>query len=310
MKANPIAHKTEQSALPHLETTPIQIKTILAATDFSEPATAALKVAAQMAKLFHSRLQVAYAVMPELYMADTTELTSELQKIDVERGQQQLHEYIRKVPAVRSFLHQEIALCGAPTDVITTLVETEGIDLVVMGSHGRSGAGKIVLGSVTESAIRRTHCPVLVIGPHCEAHSRPLKSIVLATNLPAVSLRAAQYATSLTQQFGGTLTVVHVLQEHAVEGTTSGATEERLVQKDLRELAPNDPEFRKHVHFQVRSGNAAKEIQRIAKHSKAGLIVMGAHEHTALADHAPWAVLSQVIREARCPVMAIQPHSA
>jgi nucleotide-binding universal stress UspA family protein len=310
MSASTIAHNPEQSAPPHLETSPIQFKAILAATDFSDQATTALKVAAQMAKLFHSRLQVVYAVIPEFSMADTTMLSSELQKIGVERGQEELHQYTRKIPEVRSIKHQEIALCGVPTEVIAALVETAGIDLIVMGSHGRGTAGKMVLGSVAESVIRSTHCPVLVTGPHCEPHSWPLKSIVLATDLPATSLRAAQYATSFTQQFSSTLSMIHVLREHAGEAATSGSTEENLARNDLHELAPDDPEFRKHVHFTVRSGDAAQEILRIAKHNKADLIIMGAHEHTALADHAPWATLSKVLREAVCPVLAVQPHIA
>lgn len=307
MTASTIAHNTEQSAPPHLETSLIQFKAILAATDFSDQATTALKIAARMAKLFHSRLHVVYAVTPEFYIADTTMLSSELQKIDAERGQQQLHEYTRRIPEVRTLLHEEIALCGAPTDVIAALVETAGIDLLVMGSHGRGSPGKMLLGSVAESVVRRTHCPVLVTGPHCKAHSEPLKSIVLATDLPATSLRAAQYATSLIRQFGSTLTVVHVIPNQA---TVSDAAEKRLARQDLREFAPRDPELMKHVHLQVRSGNASEEILHIAKHNKADLIVMGAHEHTALADHAPWATLSQVIREAACPVLAVQPHIA
>jgi len=309
MSVSTTAGNAEQSAL-HLETTPVQFRKILAATDFSEQATAALKIAVRIAKLFHSRLSVVYAVAPEFYMADTTMLSSELQKIDAERGRHQLHEHTRKVAEVRTSVHEELVFCGAPNEVIKAVAETEGTDLIVMGSHGRSPAGKMVLGSVAESVIRRTHCPVLFVGPHCEPDWRPLKSIVLATNLPALSLRAAQYATSLTKQFGGDLTVIHVVGGHTSKAGQSEAAEERLARKDLRELAPHDPEFRRHVHFQVSSGDAAAEIVRIAKIAKASLIVMGAREQSPLADHAPWAMLSKVIRAAACPVLAVQPHLA
>ncbi|HTD56986.1 MAG TPA: universal stress protein [Silvibacterium sp.] len=307
MSASITVHNAEQSGLPRLETTPVRFKTILAATDLSERATSALKIAARMAKQFRSTLHVVHAVTPEFYMADATMLSSELQKIDVERCQRELHEYTRRIPEVRATLHEETAICGAPTDVITSVVEAAGIDLLVMGSHGRGPVGKLVLGSVAEAVIRRTHCPVLVVGPHCGGRLYPLRSIVLGMDLPAASLRAAQYATSLARQFGSTLMVVRVLAQHS--RPISGAVEERFAKEDLRELAPGDPELRKHIHFQIRSGEAAEEILRIAAESKANLIVMGAREHSTLADHAPWATLSRVIRGAHCPVLAVQPHS-
>jgi nucleotide-binding universal stress UspA family protein len=305
-----MAQDTENSATPHLETTRIRFHNILAATDFSEQATTALKLAARIAKLFHSKLQVVYAAMPEFYLGDTTMLSAELQKIEIERGQQRLHEYTAKIPEVRTALHEEIVLCGTPSEVITALVETEEIDLLVMGTHGRHSVGKMLMGSVAESVIRRTHCPVLVTGPQCKVHSQPLKSILLATDLLAVSLRAAQYATSLTRQFGGTLTVAHVLPEHDKKAKTSSEAEENLARKHLHELEPSNPEFRKHVHIRVRSGETAQEILRIANDGKADLIVMGAHERAVLADRAPWATLSLVIRESACPVLAVQPHIA
>ena len=310
MSATTGTKNTEHNAMPHLETTRIHFKAILAATDFSDQATTALKLATHIAKLFHSKLQVVHAAMPEFYMGDTTMLSAELQKIETERGQQRLHEYTTKIPEVRSALHEEIVLCGTPGEVIPALVEASEIDLLVLGSHGRHSVGKMLMGSVAESVIRRTHCPVLVTGPQCKAHTNPLKSILLATSLPAASLRAAQYATSLTRQFGGTLTIAHVLPEHDDDATASSEAQERLIREDLHELSPGNPEFRKHVHIQVRSGDTAEEIMRIAKHAKVDLIVMGVHEETALADRAPWATLSQVIRESTCPVLAVQPHIA
>ena len=297
---------TEQTALPHLETTQVQIKSILAATDLSEPATTALKIAAHIAKLFHSRLHVVYAVMPDIFMTDTTMLTSELRKIQTERAQQQLHEYMRGIPEVRTMLHEEVAISGVPPDAIAGFVLKSAIDLVVMGSHGRGPTAKMVLGSIAESVIRHIHCPVLVAGPHCDPEFHPLRSIVLATDLPPTSLRAAQYATSLAGQFGSSLTVAHVLKDH---GVASGPIEENLIRKELRELVPHDVELKKHLHIQINSGTAAEEIAHIAKRKKADLIVMGAHEDGTLADHAPWATLSHVIREARCPVLVVQPHS-
>lgn len=309
MSNSAIEHMQERTT-PHLETTPLHIKGILAATDLSEQATLALKFAARIAKQLHSRLHVLYAVAPQLYVADTAVLTHELQKIEVDRAQEELHEYASRIPEVRTTRHEEIALCGPATETIFQIAEMKGIDLLVMGSHGRGGVAKMVLGSVAEDAIRRVHCPVLVVGPRYARRFGSLKSIVLATDLPVGSWRAAQYATSLARKTGATLTLVHVVSHRVLKEKENGVIVGEQTERELRQLVPHDTELRKHVHFEVIRGNPAEEIVRVATAHKAGLIVMGAREHSIMADHAPWATLSHVIREAHCPVLAVQPHIA
>ena len=251
-----------------------------------------------------------YAIAPQLYIADTAVLPAELQKIEAKRAQEELHEYASKIPEVRTTRHEEIALCGPATEIIFQIAEMKGIDLLVMGSHGRGGVAKMVLGSVAEDAIRRMHCPVLVIGPRCARHFGSLKSIVLATDLPVGSWRAAQYATSLAGEAGAMLTVMHVVSKHLKKKENPSVTIGENAERELRQLVPHDTVLRKHAHFEVVTGNPAEEIVRVATAHKAGLIVMGAREHSIMADHAPWATLSHVIREAHCPVLAVQPHIA
>jgi len=64
-------------------------------------------------------------------------------------------------------VHEEVRV-GTPHDVIAGYADNEGIDLVVMGSHGRSGVRRALLGSVTERVLRSTHVPVLVVDEHRE----------------------------------------------------------------------------------------------------------------------------------------------
>jgi len=223
----------------------------------------------------------------------------------VERAREELHKYMCKIPEFRTAPHEEIVLCGPALATIIEMVEMKGIDLVVMGSHGRGGLGKMVLGSVAEAAIRRLHCPVLVIGPLCTHRLRSLKSTVLATDLPAGSLRAGQYAASISRASGCALTVVHVVPEHldvhCVESLTSALM-------DLRRLVPSDDELRKRVALEIVKGEPAAEILRVAEAANADLIVMGVKECSTMTNHAPWTALSKVIREAECPVLAVQPH--
>jgi nucleotide-binding universal stress UspA family protein len=296
----------EASSL-HLRTSPIHIKGILAATDLSGNATRALRIAAHLAKQLHSRLHVLHAVTPQVYVPGGGALSPVLQEVDIEHAQAKLQKYIAGVPEVRTLKHEELVVCDEPTEALAALVETKGIDLVVMGSHGRGGLSKMVLGSHAEAAIRQLHCPVLVVGPKCHASHGALKSVVLATGLPVGILRAAQYAMTITKAFGATATIVHVLP-HTDRHPDEFEVEKSEAIMQIMQLVPADPDLAKHIHYEVAVGNRAEQILKLAQACNAGVIVMGVREHKILADHAPWATLSEVIRNAHCPVLAVRPH--
>lgn len=309
MATIPSLSRPEEEHALHLETTLIRLREILVATDFSKEATEALKIAAWLARRFHSGLHVLYAETPRMvYALGSGVLAPSLQKIDRENAQALLHKYLVKIPEARIVRHEELVLFGPAAEAIRCAVEARGIDLVVVGSHGRSGLRKVLLGSVAEAAVRHVQCPVLIVGPNCVRRSGPLKSMLFATGLRAGSLRTAQYATSIALESGAALTVVHVLGASAKEGQESSETAARTAVKELSRLVPNDTELKKRVHFEITSGERVEEILRIAQKSRSGLIVMGVREHGVLAHHAPQATLSGVVRGARCPVLAVRPH--
>jgi nucleotide-binding universal stress UspA family protein len=280
----------------------------LAATDFSDQATLALKMAARLAKQFHSRLHVLYVSSPQAYAPGAGVLVPALQQVDMALARKQLHDYVAKIPQVRTTKHEEIVSCGLAAETIYETAETKGIDLAVVGSHGRGGLGKLLLGSVAEAAVRRLHCPVLVVGPHCSERYRTLKSMILVADLFAGSSRAAEYAVFLARESGTTLTVIHVVPACDEESGWSKINNGQSMSKKLRQLIPHDAGLEGRVHFEVLIGVPEEQILRIAIHKNAGLIVMDAREQSTLADHAPWATLSQVIRRSHCPVLAVQPH--
>jgi nucleotide-binding universal stress UspA family protein len=287
----------------HLGTSPLVVKEILAATDFSEEATLAVKVAARVAKQFGCKLHVLHAVAPQVFVSGVTPV---IQRLDVENAQKRLHEYCAGIAQLRLTKHDEIVLPEPATQAIAAVAEQESVDLVVVGSSGRSGVGKLVLGSVAEAAIRGLHCPVLVVGPNCLVRHGTLDAIVAATSLPMGSLRAVQYAMSIAQGFGASFTLLHVLPKDIAEQEI--ANEKLSATRMLRELVPADIEPAKPIRFEIATGDRAEEIVQAASRCEAGLIVMGVREHALLADHAPWTTLSEVIRNAHCPVLAVQSH--
>lgn len=303
MTASPSFQDQAEPAETHLESTPIRIQDILVATDFSAQATEAAKVAARLAHLLDSRLYVLHAIPLQVYAGDSTLI---MQKAVEDEARESLRTYAAKIPQIRTMKHEEVVLSASATDAISMVVKEKKIGLVVVGSHGRSGLKKLVLGSVAESTVRQLRCPVLVVGPHCQLRPEPLKSVLLAADLLYSSLRPAQYAAAIVRQTGATLTIAHVLPASDPRSTDPAQTERATMA--LRQLAPQDLYLEKRVHIETAVGAPGEELTAIAAKVNATLIVMGVHEHLAMADHLPWATMSQVVRSAPCPVLAVQAH--
>ncbi len=307
-KTSVLESKTKKDTGIHLGTAPLHLKRILFGTDFSSMASAAFRVAARLSQHFGSTLYMTHVMSPMLYAAGGGVVAPALQEVEIKRAQEKLIHYFARQPEFASIKHEEIITCGQIKELIREIVEEKRIDLVVMGSHGRGGIRKLALGSVAESALRLLPCPALICGPECTRSYHPFKSILLATGLSVGSLRSAQYASALAEEFHAHLTIVHVVPTDAAgnESIHKGQRQQQVAA--IGELVPAAGESRKHTQYSIQSGDPVPELLRIAKLANANLIVMGAREGGPMADHAPWATVSRVIHEARCPVLAMQPH--
>ena len=255
-----------------------------------------------MAKESHARLYVLHSILPELYGVGMPGPVPELALIDVQNARENLHRYAEHIPDLRTVKHEEIVFLGPPSDAIKSAAESSDIDLLVLGSHGRHGLAKLTLGSVAEWAIRCLTYPVLVAGPMCDRNLRPIRSIVLATDLSQAS-SPAQYASSMAQDYNARLTVLNVLP-HA-----NTAAEQKQIESSTRtklhQLVPSDCGDQCTLNFEVKTGDVAPAILNSAQTNKANLIVLGAKHSAPLADHMPRTKLSEIIRGSHCPVLVV-----
>ncbi len=281
----------------------LRFRSILVATDYSSASATAVKLAARLAKEFHSRLSVLHAVEPDLPAADMAGPSPELQLADLQFDRENLHAYADHIPELRTVKHKEIVFLGSPSHAIQSAGQANDIDLLVVGSHGRQGLAKLALGSVAEWAIRRLEYPVLVAGPMCDKTFRPFRSIVLATDFSEEASRSVQYAGSLAQDYNARLTVMHVLSP-AKTPEEQQHVELRTLGK-LRELLPNDHGECCTTQYQVKTGDIATAVISTAQENRANLIVLRAQRRSTLADHRPRTKLSAIIRGARCPVLVV-----
>lgn len=287
----------------------IQLKNILFATDFSATANSAIPYAKALAKrfeanlfAFHVRPPVFRPVPPEITWAVPLEISG---YEDKERTQQLLAAF----PGVHTDV---IFVDGLLGNELEAAIQRHNIDLVVMGTHGRSGLGKILMGSVAEEIFRMAPCPVLTVGPRVDSGplwEGRLREILFATDFETESMAAARYAVALAQEFQAHLTLMHVIPERKAGDLVSPAEVQHSAANLLRKLVPREAEYWCEPHCIVEHGNAADKILEVASQRRAGLTVMGAHPERGFpgaATHLPIATAHKILVGAVCPVLTVR----
>lgn len=301
--------------------TKIDIRRIVCPTDFSAFSGRAFERAVAMAAWYQAALTVLH-VLPDTvvpsselaYMGNPMLLDPTLR----EAIQGDLSLLV--APARRAGLHAAGELReGKPATEIVRVARELPADLIVMGTHGRSGFQRWVLGSVAETVLRRAPCPVLTVRAHAAEQPGPMffKRILCATDFSPASEAAVGYAASLADEADGCLLLVHVLDRlgagsrpgAGADGDSRRPDFECAARAQLRRALP--PEAREWCLTEeiVTCGKVAPEILRLAAEREAGLIVMGVHGRSLLDLMAFGSVTHQVVGEAVCPVLTVRPPS-
>lgn len=188
---------------------------------------------------------------------------------------------------------------GKPAVEIARAAQELHADLIVMGTHGRSGFQPLALASVAEKVLRRARCPILTVPARAGGWPDPLlfKRILCATDFSPASEAAVGYAVSLAEESNATLLLVHVRER----------LERAAARAQLCRALPREARKRGVSEEIVTCGQVAPEILRLAAERKIGLIVMGVHGRNLLDLMAFGSVTHQVVREAICPVLTVRP---
>jgi len=286
---------------------PVKIKNILFATDFSEVSSSAIPLVKKLARHYQSNI-VALYVRPPVVNPMTPVSTWEMEM----KTAKELDEAHRaKMLNMFAGLPIRALIDEGPLDAcFKAAIKDNDIDLLVMSTHGRTGVGKLLLGSVAEELFRIVECPVLTVGPNVNP-SRPdlgeLKQVLYATDLNPASQRAAAYAISLTRDFAAHLAVAHIVPDETCVNSPFGALSE--AKERLRSLVPSGTEISYPPTYFAEHGEPAKRILEIADLIQADLIVLGAHPEEGVigaATHLPIATAHKVVVRANCPVLTIR----
>ena len=223
---------------------------------------------------------------------------------------QKLREFAKRQTRIK-VQPQCVVQDGNASDKILSFAETQGVNLIVMGTHGLRGVDRLMLGSVTERVLRKARCPVLVVrkpahdfvSPGEKADPINIKKIVLCMDFSEHAQRALNHAFSIAKQYNAELTLLHVL-EHLpgstdIQSATAKATEQ------LRELV--SPRARKPslVKFLVRIGKPYQEIIEVASETQTDLVIMGVRGRSSLNSALFGSTTYRVIQLGPCPVLAV-----
>ena len=299
-----------------------RISRILVPTDFSPTSDEALAYAKRLAERFGASLHVVHAFedpfttaafAAEMY----TPLPVSMRESMIRDCEQRLAE--RLPPADKTLYHgtAEIVV-GTPAKSIVEYAANSGVDLIVMGTHGRGGMAHVLLGSVAERVVRTAACPVVTIR---QAPAQTIARILVPTDFSETSDGALEYAYQLAEQFGASLQLLHVLDDPFVtEGLAAEAymTEAPVLRtamlRDAQEKLARRAVARKPgaltIDTEVLFGHGAKTIAEYAATTAADLIVMGTHGRTGMAHLLLGSVAERVVRMATCPVFTVRQPKA
>jgi len=290
----------------------VTFRNILFATDFSAAANLAMPYAAVLARSFGAKLYALHVQEPANYALpteiwQTVELTRE-KEAQVFREAMK-HDF----PEVTT---EVLVGEGGVWWAIEAAIKKYRIDLVVVGTRGRTGVEKILLGSQAEEVLRRATCPVLTVGPG--AHSKEgqrgkITSILYASNFGAASLAAAPLAVSLAEEYQAKLTLLHVIENREANDLASAEEFGESSERVLRALVPDEAKFWCAPHFMVEQGVPEDKILETAHRVHADLIVLGSHKPEGVrgaATHLSMATVHKVVAHANCPVLSVPTATA
>lgn len=301
--------------------TAVAIKNILFATDFSEVSEAALPYVTALSLRYGSTVHVVH-ILPATLVRPSPVDPALFGSI-YEQAHSGAQEKIQRLSdRLKGFPHQTSIRHGKVCDALSEIIREQKIDLLVAGTHGRTGLGKLVMGSVAEEIFRQSACPVLTVGPRVAStqgvresrHNHELspvqikfRQISCATDFKPDSAETVSYALSLAREFHARLTLLHVIEDYGDRLHDHPGPIDIALRK-LEELIADHAGLRYPPELLAEFGTPAELILRTANERDTDLIVLGVRStggHMG-ATHLTGSTAHKVVVGANCPVLTVR----
>lgn len=298
---------------------------ILCAIDFSDFSLDALRHGLVLARWYSAQLTLLHVY--QISQPLPVEGPRRGVPVFVAADPNQVEEDVRQFCApVLGASGQSVEIVVRPGDAareIRNEAERLPFDLLILGTHGRSGFERLFLGSVTEKVLRSTRVPVLTIPPPVREPGSPLyKTILCPLDFSAASIRALEHALSLAQQADARLILMHVIEDVLSDAASQAMALADLsvskyynhLEKDaatrLKAVVPDDARVWARPEERVVRGRAYDEILKLVADERVELVVMGVEGKGAVNRLMFGSTTNRVIREAGCPVLTLHSGGA
>ena len=278
------------------------IQNILVPTDFSEHSERALALAVDMALRTGATLHLFHVMDPlegdhfsPLHLAPETKALKEPVDVSVyEMLQKSIEPY--DTEGLRVELVKQRSARVAPA--VVRYAEREKIDLIVMGSHGRSGFKRLLLGSVAAEVLRRAPCSVLTVPEGAAVHAEGLRKILVPIDLSDNSIEVLQWAHEV-EPFAFPTSLTGVATIYDIVPDLHAKVETRMKEL-LGEIGGVSVSYRLHIA----DGHVASTILEFVDDLGSDFIVMGTRGMSKTERFFIGSVCDRVVRSAKCPVLA------
>jgi len=282
----------------------ISLKSILFPTDFSPASRAALPFALVLARAYGSTLLLTHILPSQPHRQIVTDRVPAYQDRAWQSAQRALTEFSadRRIGDTAS---KTLLEHGDLAEVIPQIIREQAIDMVVLGTHGRTGVSKIVLGSGAEKIYRTAPCPVLTVGPRVRDGEWNLGRILCPVDLVEDPEPFLRYALALAEP---SQSEFMLLQAVPMVPWQHRDTVEKQMRERLKRLIPEQAAHWCNPQFLVRWEHPAEAVLLAAAEWEVNLIIMGVRKARAagLSSHLPWPVASEVVSRAPCPVLTVR----
>jgi len=287
-------------------------KNILILHDLSEPSQYALEWAINAGNYFTSDIDVLHVIDSGLMrnVAGLTEIPKEAFSVIQKEIEQDVTRYLELGHKRHKSINIQV-IWGHPSSSILSILKEKSYDLVVMGTHGRTGIKHLALGSLAEKIVRHAPTPVLVAKRHPpETAGR----ILVPIDFSEFSEEALKNAMPLAKLMSASIDLLHVVSTADVLLLDPSRLLIQLDMKALKskaldrlgEIASKYTEADINLHVEV--GVPAESIVRVADMMKSGLIVIPTHGLTGMHHLLMGSISEQVVRYAHCDVLSFCPQ--
>jgi nucleotide-binding universal stress UspA family protein len=286
-------------------------RNILYLTDFSPCSDAALTWAVSVAKANGAKVYTLHVAIPDALAFLAPGSPGAVMDMHEEWARGQMERIESQLAEVE---HETLIERGSDLwKVVESKLQQFKTDLVVLGTHGRTGLRKVLMGSAAERVLRHSPVPVMTVGPAAHdgrTHDGKFHKLLLATDFAEGSAETASYAISFAERNRSDLTLVHVCKTNkrsSREKTKELSIAEALYQ--LQEMVPGRDAIQIRPDALVECGDPGDRILDVAKRCGADLIVMGIHNSHRVfaATHLEISTAHEVVAHSICPVLTVRP---